>query len=418
MKKSRINRTGKSQEIPQGISRELYIVSLSRFFEDLGTGMLITLIPLYIVDLHTAILPDMPLMLKAGIVMTVFGMFNAISQPIMGRLSDKIDRRKPFIIFGLVGYTIFSFMYAHVTNYEQLLVLRVLQGITVGATIPAIIAMVTHLSTPSTRGKAVGIYTTIRGLGFGSGPVIGGAIATYYGFNTGFYVCAALGLVSFILVNLLVKETHSTCVEKEPDVDGKNGYSSIIILAGAMFMMMVGIMMIVALLPEYEVRLEASEFSLGIALSAYMLARLIFQTPIGSLSDRIGRKKLIVAGLVLSAPLVIGTGYVTTIDQLIVLRAMQGFTIAAIDTPVMALAGDLSGGARVGSKLSMITTAYAAGMAVGPVFGGLLAGYVTFETPFYVCAVLMLLAGAIVWKKVEEPQRHSGIQSFECGEII
>jgi DHA1 family multidrug resistance protein-like MFS transporter len=402
----------------KGISRELYIVSLSRFFEDVGTGMLITLIPLYIVDLNSLYLPDMPLMLKAGIVMTVFGLFNAISQPIMGRLSDRLDRRKPFIIFGLVGYTIFSFMYAHVTNYEQLLVLRILQGITVGATIPAIIAMVTHLSTPSTRGKAVGIYTTIRGAGFGTGPIIGGAIATYYGFNTGFYVCAALGLVSFALVNLLVKETHSNNIEEEQDVDARNGYGSILILAGAMFMMMVGIMMIVALLPEYEVRLEASEFTLGIAVSAYMLARLLFQTPMGSLSDKIGRKKLIVGGLLLSAPLVIGTGYVTTINQLILLRAMQGFTIAAIDTPVIALAADLSRGGEIGSKLSMITTAYAAGMAVGPIFGGLLAGYVTFETPFFVCAALMLISGAIVWKKVSEPQRHFDMQRLEHSDII
>ncbi|MBN1134798.1 MAG: MFS transporter [Methanosarcinaceae archaeon] len=402
----------------QGISQELYILSLSRFFEDVGTGMLITLIPLYIVDLNSLFLPEMPLMLKAGIVMTVFGLFNAISQPIMGRLSDKIDRRKPFIIFGLVGYTIFSFMYAHVTNYEQLLLLRILQGITVGATIPAIIAMVIHLSTPSTRGKAVGIYTTIRGAGFGTGPIVGGAIATYYGFNTGFYACAVLGLVSFVLVNLLVKETHNNNIEKEQDVNARDGYGSILILAGAMFMMMVGIMMIVALLPEYEVRLQASEFSLGIALSAYMIARLIFQAPMGSLSDNIGRKKLIVGGLLLSAPLVIGTGYVTTINQLIMLRAMQGFTIAAIDTPVIALAGDLSGEGEIGSKLSMITTAYAAGMAVGPIFGGLLAGYMTFETPFFVCAALMFIAGAIVWKKVSEPQQHIDIQRLEHSEII
>ncbi|MDF1533737.1 MAG: MFS transporter [Methanosarcinaceae archaeon] len=399
------------------INRELYILSLSRFFEDMGTGMLVTLIPLYIVNLHTSILPDMPLILKAGIVMTVFGLFNAIAQPIMGKLSDKIDRRKPFIIFGLVGYTVFSLMYAHVTSYEQLLVLRIMQGITVGATIPAIITMVTHLSTPATRGKAVGIYSTIRGLGFGLGPVIGGAVATYYSFNAAFYLCAAFGLVSFILVNLLVKETHSTCIEKVMDEDVKNGKGSILVLAGAMFMMMVGIMMIVALLPEYEIRLGASEFSLGIALSAYMLARLIFQTPIGVLSDRIGRKKLIVGGLILSAPLVIGTGYVTSIEQLILLRALQGFTIAAIDTPVIALAGDLSGGDMVGSKLSMITTAYAGGMAIGPIFGGLLAGYVTFETPFYACAALMVIAAAIVWKKVDEPMHHKGIVDFECGEI-
>jgi len=55
---------------------------------------------------------------------------------------------------------------------------------------------------------------------------------------------------------------------------------------------------------------------------------------------------------------------------------------------------------------------------VGPIFGGILAGYVTFETPFFVCAVLMLIAGVIVWKKVSEPQRHIDIQHLEHSEII
>lgn len=402
---------------PDTISRELYILSLSRFFEDMGTGMLVTLIPLYVADLNTSIFPDMPLILKAGLVMTVFGLFNAIAQPIMGYLSDRLDRRKPFIIFGLVGYTVLSFMHTQITSYEQLLVLRIMQGITVGATIPAIITMVIHLSTPATRGKAVGTYSTIRGLGFGLGPIIGGAVATYHSFNTAFYLCATFGLVSFILVNLFVKETHSACIETVVDKDMNNGQNSIIILAGAMFMMMVGIMMIVALLPEYEIRLGASEFSLGIALSAYMIARLVFQRPIGEFSDRFGKKKLIVGGLVLSAPLMIGTGYVTSIEQLILFRALQGFTIAAIDTPAIALAGDLAGGSMVSSKLSMITTAYAGGMAIGPIFGGLLAGYFTFETPFYVCAALMIVAAVIVWKNVDEPMQRRDVMDYKCNEI-
>ena len=165
----------------------------------------------------------------------------------------------------------------------------------------------THLSTPATRSKAVGIYSTIRGWVLVRVLLLAVRLLRIIVLILPFYLCAAFGLMSFILVNLLVKETHSTCVEKVVDEDVKNGKGSILVLSGAMFMMMVGIMMIVALLPEYEIRLGAPEFSLGVALSAYMLTRLIFQTPIDALSDRIGRKKLIVGGLLLSAPLQIKT---------------------------------------------------------------------------------------------------------------
>ncbi|MCQ1536183.1 MFS transporter [Methanosarcina sp. KYL-1] len=388
----------------EGIKPELYVLSFSRFCEDLGSGMLVTLIPLYIADLGASFFSGLPVVAKAGLVVTVFGLFSALTQPLMGRLSDRLDRRRPFIVLGLIGYTLFSFLYSRVESYEQLLLIRLLQGITVGATIPAVIAMVTHISTPDTRGKAVGVYTTIRGIGFGLGPIVGGAIAGYWGFNAGFYFCAFLGVVSFVLVTLFVKETKSS-PDPVPKDEAGNGYVSIYPLAGAMLMMMVGIMMVVALLPEYELRLKASELSLGVAVSAYIFARLLFQAPLGSLSDRIGRKKLIVSGLFLSIPLVVGMGYVTSINQLILVRALQGLLVASIDTPAMALAADLSDGSSLSSKLSIITTAQAAGMAFGPIFAGFLAGYMGFITPFYACAVLMLLAGFVVMKKVDEPRK-------------
>lgn len=77
-------------------------------------------------------------------------------------------------------------------------------------------------------------------------------VATYYGFNAGFYLCALLGLISLLLVQFFVGETYD---RHEKQVDVKNGGSlQFHALAFAMFMMMVGIMIIFAFLPEYEVR--------------------------------------------------------------------------------------------------------------------------------------------------------------------
>lgn len=398
--------------IIRGVHRDVYILSISRFFEDFGSGMLITLLPLYIIDLHTTILPDLPLAVKAGFVLAVFGIFMTISQPIMGNMSDKLNRRKPFVIAGLIGYILLSLAYAYAADYEQLLLIRMIQGITVGATIPAVMAMVVYHSAHRTRGRTIGVYSTIRGLGFGVGPGFGGAIAYYYGFAAGFYACALFGMVSLVLVSLFVRETPSGPSTPETDDtdcrkdDADDGVPrTVLILAGAMFIMMLGIMMIVALLPEYMERLSTDEFMLGISVSVFMLTRLIFQIPVGMLSDRIGRKKLIVCGLITTAPLILGLAYVTTVYQLIALRALQGLTAAAIDTPVMALTADLSTDRAVARTMSTITTAYGGGMAIGPIFGGMLAGYLSFETPFYLCAILMLVAGAIIVRSVREPDR-------------
>ncbi|MFA0823422.1 MAG: MFS transporter [Methanomethylovorans sp.] len=382
---------------------KLYILSISKFFKDLGTGILAFLIPLYIVQTHSIFAPEIPDVVKAGIVTTVYGIFNAFSQPFLGRLSDRLDKRKPFVIIGLAGFMAASLLYSRAHVFEYVVLLRAIQSITVGATVPAIVAMVTHFSTSSTRGRAIGIYSSMRGFGYGIGAMVGGIVATYYGYTAGFYLCALLGLISLLLVQFFVGETHEQhekqTVLNRNDADTAQFYA----LALAMFIIMVGIMIIFAFLPEYEFRLQASELSLSVAVSAYVISRVILQTPMGVLSDRYGRKKLIVYGLLLNIPVVLGLGYVTRVEELIVLRAVQGLCMAAVETPVMALAVDIAGGTSISSRVSFITSAQAAGTAFGPLIGGLLGGYVSFTMPFYVCAAMMAFSLIIVMNKVSEP---------------
>ncbi len=164
-----------------------------------------------------------------------------------------------------------------------------------------------------------------------------------------------------------------------------------------MFMMMVGIMLILSLLPAYQTRLIATEFALSIAFSAYVIARIIFQVPMGIISDRFGKKFLIITGIFLNALIVYGLGHVGDVNSLISLRVLQGIAMAAVETPLLALAVEISGEEKVTSRISTITGAQAAGMAVGPLVGGIFGGYVSFETPFHISSVLILASGVMVW---------------------
>ncbi len=166
-------------------------------------------------------------------------------------------------------------------------------------------------------------------------------------------------------------------------------------------------MIIFAFLPEYRVRMDASELSLSIAVSAYVISRVLFQTPMGVISDSMGRKSMVALGLLINVPIVVGLGYVDSIVQLIILRAFQGIAMAAVETPVMALAVELTGGSAVGSRVSTITASQAAGMALGPLIGGVLAGYVSFRTPFYICGILILLSFVLVLAVIQEPENSS-----------
>lgn len=358
--------------------------------------MLVLVIPLYVANVDTLLLEDMPAVLKAGLAAAFFGLANSLSQPFMGRLSERLDSRKLFLIIGYSIFAILCILYARSQYLESILFLRIIQGIAIGATIPAIVAMVTHLSGSAVRGQAIGIYASLRGFAFGMGSVLGGAVVTYYGYVFSFYISAALVFLSLVLISVFVKETR---IPQEKSLQETTDQKSplINILAIAMFMMMVGIMLILSLLPAYQSRLIATEFALSIAFSAYVIARIIFQVPMGIVSDRFGRKFLIIAGIFLNAAIVYGLGHVGAVNSLIFLRILQGIAMAAVETPLLALAVEISGEKKVTSRVSTITGMQAAGMAMGPLVGGFFGGYVSFETPFHISSILILLSGLMVW---------------------
>lgn len=394
------------------IKKEMYILSFSRFFEDFGTGMMVALIPLYIAQLNSVYFHDIPVVVKVGIVMSVFGAVIALSQPLLGILSDQIGRRKPFILFGLAGFAVISFLYAKIHLFESMIILRIIEGLLVGAALPSLLGMLSDLSLPNTKGRVLGMHSTIRGIAFGAGPIFGGAVATYYGYAAGFYLCAVLGTLSLLLVSLFVKETYRGYQSVTPSKISKN----ILIISGTVFIMMVGTMIVVALLPEFEGRLGASQFSLGIMISVFMLARLLFQIPIGTISDAFGKRKIAVLGLAVSSILIISLGYASSINELIFIRILQGVAAAAVNIPLVALAAEMADGSNIGHSMGYVMSANAGGMAIGPLVGGMLAGYVSFVMPFYLCAFLMLLSAVLIWIIVKElPGQYSIISNNPAG---
>ena len=414
------------------IRRELYVLTASLFFGDFGTGILMPLIPLYIKHLDAGMSLD--LAIKSGLAFGVFGLFAAASYPVMGRLSDRLDRRKPFVLAGLIGFTVLSAACAIIDTFEQLLAIRVAQGIMVGAMVPSTLAMLTHISTPDNRGRSMGMYSTVRGIGSAAGPAVGGVIAVVWGFGAGFYACAVLGLISIILVSFFVRETHSSeisgisdisgsdwsksgCLPEPPDSAGSvnrvnsagsvnrvnsagsvnsTANTEIKLLASAAFTTMLAIMIIATMLPLYEERLGASAAGLGVALAAYFSARLIFQTPMGMLSDRIGTRRVVVAGLGLSALLILRIAHVTTTPEFLTLMFAIGIAAAAVNTPALAFGADLSCPGMIGQQMSLFPMASAIGMVAGPLIGGVFASYLGFTSPFYFCAGLMVAVGVLV----------------------
>jgi len=416
--------------------RVVFALSFARMGDAIGNSILIIVIPLLTAQLPAPLFP-IPGPARVGVLIAIYGLLAALVQPISGVLIDRTNRHKLFILVGLAMVAIATFGYSFATLFESLLGLRILQGIGFALTIPASVAIVTIVTQKMTRGGSMGIYNSSRFLGFAIGALIGGYLYTTYGPNMAFYVGTGFIILAIVLVQAFVKEVEEPEEPRDdPEVPagpihqeenaafegGKRtvpglrglGFISAGIggLAFAVFLMASAFAMLVTLEPQFNIRLHETAFAFSIAFSTLAATQVVFQYPIGRVSDRWGRKPFVIAGLLLIAPTTAALGFISTTFQLVSLRFIQGIATAAIAAPAFALAGDLSKRGTQGRQLSVVTTGFGLGIALGPLIAGFLVVY-GFEVPFLVGAALSLLGAWVVYRYVPETvEREPGARSF------
>lgn len=402
-----------------GIDRRVLALALARMADSIGNSFLIVVLPLYIASgtisggsfgLNEA--------LVTGIILSAFGLLNSAIQPFAGRLSDRVGRRKPFVLVGLLILGVADVAYAFASSYPTLLAIRAAQGIGVAFTITATIALVNELASDETRGGNMGTFNTFRLLGFGAGPIAAGTLVAagpytflglqLSGFDAAFYIAAASAAISLVMVSVLVEDADIEPVTDEEDTSiairaHETGHvlDPVFTLGIASLFMAVGIALLSTIQPQVNARLGQGPTLFGIEFAAFVLVQVLIQAPIGSASDRYGRRPFILLGLAILAPVTLAQGLVTTPAAMIATRALQGCAAAMVFAPALALAGDLATEGASGTQLSVLTMAFGLGTAVGPLASGYLVrfGYIT---PFAFGAVLACVGVLLVYTQVEE----------------
>jgi len=387
-----------------GANRVVVALSVARLADGVGNSILFIVIPLYVASLPAPWLP-LPETLRAGILISIYGLINAVLQPLIGASIDWLDRRKVFIQGGLVLMALTTLGYIFATHFTDLLLLRTLQGVGLAATIPASLAVLAANSVKRTRGGTMGVYTTSRLLGLTLGPLIGGALYDTLGFDAAFIMAAALIVLAIWLVQLWVPEqvpADSGKVSRRFQIFDRSLFSAGIVGAAlAVFAMASAFSMVVPLERQFNERLDQTAFQFGLAFSSLMISRLLLQVPLGRLSDHVGRKPLIIGGLLLMAPATLLLGEVQTTLQLIGLRIVQGIGSAGVAAPVFALAGDLAREGSAGRQMSITTMGFGLGIATGPLLAGGMAVF-SFRLPFAVGGLLLLAAAWVIYRYVPE----------------
>jgi multidrug resistance protein len=162
------------------------------------------------------------------------------------------------------------------------------------------------------------------------------------------------------------------------------------VLFGALFLAMLGVGIIIPNIAYHAVDHDASPLQISLLFTVYSLMQFLFAPVWGHLSDRYGRKPILLIGLLGNGIALIGFGLADHLWLLFLARALAGLMSSAVLPTAMAYVADVTDESSRGKGMGLMGAAMGLGFIFGPGIGGLLARF-GHDMPFFVAGALSLL---------------------------
>ncbi|MGC8839766.1 MAG: MFS transporter, partial [Anaerolineae bacterium] len=188
---------------------------------------------------------------------------------------------------------------------------------------------------------------------------------------------------------------------------------SVAILFTGLVVVMLGFGMIIPVMPFYVESMGASGRELGLLMATFATMQLLFSPLWGDLSDRIGRRPVLMLGLFGNAVAQLFFGLSTRLWMLFAARALSGILSSATQPTALAYISDSTSDEERSRGMGLMGAAMGVGMVLGPGLGGWLASY-SLSLPFFVAAglstLVLILAALVLPESLPEAQRsgHTG----------
>jgi DHA1 family multidrug resistance protein-like MFS transporter len=369
----------------------LPIIYLIGFCEFASQSVLLPAMPLYTANLGASVS-------EIGAIIALLAFGTALFMIPCGLLSDRFGRRT-LLVTGLLISTLAAFLYTLTTNTLELSLLRGLHGIGLAAQIPVTIAAALDLSPEGQRGKTLGWYTTSTQAGLMVGPLIGGYLLSNFNFTTVFITSGFISLAGLVTVLLLFRgipqaeKDEIALITSWEWLKRKALYGAVL----TPFAISIGIGTIAAYIPIYCKGFNISAIGAGLIITLLYTSSTMLRIVSGTMSDRIGRKPMILFGLALSAISAALMANFHTLALLGIVAFCFGIGMSIVQPSGMALTADLAPHKTRGLAIGMFTTLYQFGSAVGPSAMGAVAESSNLETMFLACGLTMAFVLLIIY---------------------
>lgn len=373
-----------------GFSPNVFYTGIVSFLTDTSLKMVYSVMPMFLMSIGAS---KTSLSLIEGIAESTASLIKAFS----GYWSDKIGKNKPFLLIGYGISAIIIPLYAFVISPMQVLYLRFIERIGKGIRTAPRDSLVSGSASQNEMGKSFGLHKAMDNSGAILGPLLAFVFLSIRpnDFRFIFLVAGIPGILGIVFLILKVKEA-----KKSKDNLLKNFKFSDF---PKRFYLFLGIIFIFTLGNSTDALLMVKSNEVGIKVTFIPLVYLITSVvsvllaiPFGSLSDRIGREKLLVIGFVIYAVVYFGFGYTSHVYVITVLFALYGVYSAMTDGIQKALVSDLIDKNKKGTGLGIYNALLGITLLPASLIAGKLYDNVNSSIPFYFGAITALTAALLM----------------------
>ena len=396
--------------------REVWLISAGHAFTHWYTATFFLLLPLIGKELGLSYT-------EIGLVMTAQHVAGALSNLPGGMIVDTVGKKGYLMAISLfwVGFPYALMSLTH--SYWMLLACVMLVGIGNNLWHPAALTTLAYRF-PDRKGLVIAFHGMGGNIADGLAPLVVGALLAWFSWRTVVVINVLPGLIMATLILVMLGAFSMTSSRDAINAGNKsNGVKKylkdfarllknrelMLVSIGSAFrtMTQIGLLTFLPVYLAYE--LNYSPFAVGVCLAVMQIAGLAASPIGGHLSDRIGRKRIVMSSMILSGVTIVFMALAGKSFAFVIFIALVGFFLYAMRPVMQAWAVEATPKELAGSGVGLQFGIQAVGAAVSPALFGVIADSYDIYRAFYFLAGTIVLANALVFFVPNHERRATAV---------
>lgn len=373
-----------------GLERNIFFAGLTSFCMDTATKMIYSVMSMFLLSIGAS---KTQLTLIEGIAESTASLLKAFS----GWWSDRIGRNKPFMLVGYALSAVVVPLYAFAVHPVHILVMRFVERVGKGVRTAPRDSLIAGSTDGGNTGRSFGFHKAMDNCGAIIGPLLSFAIISAFtgNYRLVFIFSAIPAFLSIFMIAVFIRDAKKNKELLPKNISLRDFPKRFYVFLAIIFIFTLGNSTDQLLLVKAnDVGINA--LYIPLVYLVFNSVSVIFAIPMGMLSDRIGREKLIIFGYFAYAVIYFGFGITGTISVVIGLFALYGIYSAATDGVQKALVTDLTGKDRRGTGLGIYNSLLGATLLPASLIAGLLYDNVNNRAPFFFGATMAFIAAILM----------------------